>query len=146
MSKVTDAAEEAAEKMSKLIAEKSNKAKRAHGGRTMTNSEGSEKTINQWLSERPEVVMSTMSTHYNLPKLAEEAALAYDRAARSMRGTKARTNFVYSDMPQGSSVTTIVSPDEPQNNLAAILLMSGQIRRGRCQHDVWLTRHASDNR
>ncbi|KAK9120264.1 hypothetical protein Scep_018357 [Stephania cephalantha] len=43
---------------------------------------------------------------------AEEAALAYDRAARSMRGTRARTNFVYSDMPQGSSVTTIVSPDE----------------------------------
>ncbi|KAI4373743.1 hypothetical protein MLD38_011829 [Melastoma candidum] len=58
---------------------------------------------------------------------AEEAALAYDRAARSMRGTKARTNFVYSDMPQGSSVTSIVSPDEPQNNLAAIILMSGQM-------------------
>eukprot|EP00257_Ricinus_communis_P024534 XP_025011948.1 ethylene-responsive transcription factor LEP isoform X2 [Ricinus communis] len=32
---------------------------------------------------------------------AEEAALAYDRAARSMRGFKARTNFVYSDMPGG---------------------------------------------
>ncbi|KAI4368545.1 hypothetical protein MLD38_017092 [Melastoma candidum] len=58
---------------------------------------------------------------------AEDAALAYDRAARSMRGTKARTNFVYSDMPQGSSVTSIVSPDEPQNNLAAIILMSGQM-------------------
>ncbi|KAJ8759406.1 hypothetical protein K2173_006926 [Erythroxylum novogranatense] len=43
---------------------------------------------------------------------AEEAALAYDRAARSMRGSKARTNFVYSDMPHGSSVTSIISPDE----------------------------------
>ena len=47
---------------------------------------------------------------------AEEAALAYDRAARSMRGSRARTNFVYSDMPPGSSVTSIVSPDEPQQN------------------------------
>lgn len=45
---------------------------------------------------------------------AEEAALAYDRAARSMRGSRARTNFVYSDMPPGSSVTSIVSPDESQ--------------------------------
>ncbi|XP_022980062.1 ethylene-responsive transcription factor LEP-like [Cucurbita maxima] len=45
---------------------------------------------------------------------AEEAALAYDRAARSMRGSKARTNFVYSDMPHGSSVTTIISPDDSQ--------------------------------
>ncbi|XP_019180233.1 PREDICTED: ethylene-responsive transcription factor LEP-like [Ipomoea nil] len=46
---------------------------------------------------------------------AEEAALAYDRAARSMRGkSRARTNFVYSDMPPGSSVTSIISPDEPQ--------------------------------
>ncbi|KAJ6341412.1 hypothetical protein OIU78_009560 [Salix suchowensis] len=45
---------------------------------------------------------------------AEEAAVAYDRAARSMRGTKARTNFVYSDMPPASSVTSIISPDESQ--------------------------------
>ena len=43
---------------------------------------------------------------------AEEAALAYDRAARSMRGSRARTNFVYSDTPPGSSVTSIISPDE----------------------------------
>ncbi|KAK4371318.1 hypothetical protein RND71_010793 [Anisodus tanguticus] len=48
---------------------------------------------------------------------AEEAALAYDRAARSMRANNKsnkpiRTNFVYSDMPHGSSVTCIVSPDE----------------------------------
>ncbi|KAF3430889.1 hypothetical protein FNV43_RR25619 [Rhamnella rubrinervis] len=46
---------------------------------------------------------------------AEEAALAYDRAARSMRGSKARTNFVYSDMPHGSSVTSIISPDETRD-------------------------------
>ncbi|KAK4771746.1 hypothetical protein SAY86_013521 [Trapa natans] len=43
---------------------------------------------------------------------AEEAALAYDRAARTMRGPQARTNFVYSDSPAGSTVTSIVSPDE----------------------------------
>ncbi|XP_044465939.1 ethylene-responsive transcription factor LEP-like [Mangifera indica] len=47
---------------------------------------------------------------------AEEAALAYDRASRSMRGLRARTNFVYSDMPAGSSVTSIISPDEQHNN------------------------------
>ncbi|XWS39391.1 hypothetical protein CRYUN_Cryun18bG0050200 [Craigia yunnanensis] len=47
---------------------------------------------------------------------AEEAALAYDRAARSMRGSKARTNFVYSDMPAGSSVTSIISPDESKHD------------------------------
>ncbi|KAF3790458.1 Ethylene-responsive transcription factor [Nymphaea thermarum] len=43
---------------------------------------------------------------------AEEAALAYDRAARTMRGARAKTNFMYSDMPHGSSVTTIISPDD----------------------------------
>ncbi|XP_022748917.1 ethylene-responsive transcription factor LEP-like [Durio zibethinus] len=51
---------------------------------------------------------------------AEEAALAYDRAARSMRGSKARTNFVYSDMPAGSSVTSIISPDESQHDMSSI--------------------------
>lgn len=45
---------------------------------------------------------------------AEEAALAYDRAARSMRGSQARTNFAYSDMPPGSPLTSILSPDEQQ--------------------------------
>ncbi|XP_058096190.1 ethylene-responsive transcription factor LEP-like [Magnolia sinica] len=48
---------------------------------------------------------------------AEEAALAYDRAARSMRGTRARTNFAYPDMPPGSSLTPILSPDESVQNL-----------------------------
>ncbi|CAK9178795.1 unnamed protein product [Ilex paraguariensis] len=47
---------------------------------------------------------------------AEEAALAYDRAARSMRGSRARTNFVYSDMPPGSSVTSILSPDDQSHS------------------------------
>ncbi|KAI4367312.1 hypothetical protein MLD38_023063 [Melastoma candidum] len=51
---------------------------------------------------------------------AEEAALAYDRAARSMRGPRARTNFMYSDMPAGSSVTSIISPDESQQNFSAV--------------------------
>jgi EREBP-like factor len=51
---------------------------------------------------------------------AEEAALAYDRAARSMRGSKARTNFVYSDMPPASSVTCIISPDESQQDNSAL--------------------------
>ncbi|KAB2091082.1 hypothetical protein ES319_A03G166300v1 [Gossypium barbadense] len=51
---------------------------------------------------------------------AEEAALAYDRAARSMRGSKVRTNFVYSDMPVGSSVTSIISPDESQHDMSSI--------------------------
>ncbi|XVE92720.1 hypothetical protein REPUB_Repub01dG0123900 [Reevesia pubescens] len=50
---------------------------------------------------------------------AEEAALAYDRSARSMRGSKARTNFVYSDMPAGSSVTSIISPDESHHDMSS---------------------------
>ncbi|WCJ40261.1 Ethylene-responsive transcription factor LEP [Euphorbia peplus] len=47
---------------------------------------------------------------------AEEAALAYDRAARSIRGPNARTNFVYSNMPAASSVTSIISPDDRQSS------------------------------
>jgi hypothetical protein len=42
---------------------------------------------------------------------AEEAAIAYDRAARNIRGAKARTNFAYPDLPPGSSVTPYLSPD-----------------------------------
>lgn len=57
---------------------------------------------------------------------AEEAALAYDRAARSMRGFKARTNFVYSDMPAGSSVTSIISPDETQHEISALFAPARQ--------------------
>ncbi|MQM09089.1 hypothetical protein Taro_041952 [Colocasia esculenta] len=46
---------------------------------------------------------------------AEEAAVAYDRAARSFRGARARTNFVYHDTPPGSSVTPYLSPDDSQS-------------------------------
>ncbi|KAA8532271.1 hypothetical protein F0562_032304 [Nyssa sinensis] len=61
---------------------------------------------------------------------AEEAALAYDRAARTMRGSRARTNFVYSDMPPGSSVTSIISPDESQHDLSALFANSQQNDQG----------------
>ncbi|XP_065866500.1 ethylene-responsive transcription factor LEP [Euphorbia lathyris] len=44
---------------------------------------------------------------------AEEAALAYDRAARSMRGPTARTNFIYSsDMPNDDQQPPIITNDE----------------------------------
>lgn len=42
---------------------------------------------------------------------AEEAAVAYDRAARTLRGVRARTNFAYPDLPPGSSLTPFLSPD-----------------------------------
>ncbi|RCV06585.1 hypothetical protein SETIT_1G174700v2 [Setaria italica] len=42
---------------------------------------------------------------------AEEAAIAYDRAARNLRGASARTNFAYPDLPPGSSITPYLSPD-----------------------------------
>lgn len=42
---------------------------------------------------------------------AEEAAVAYDRAARTLRGPRARTNFAYPDLPPGSSLTPFLSPD-----------------------------------
>lgn len=44
---------------------------------------------------------------------AEEAAVAYDRAARTLRGARARTNFAYPDLPPGSSITPFLSPDIP---------------------------------
>nr|GEV16168.1 hypothetical protein [Tanacetum cinerariifolium] len=51
---------------------------------------------------------------------AEEAALAYDTAARSMRGSRARTNFLYPDMPPGSSVTSILVPNHRDNSLTQL--------------------------
>ncbi|XP_010929553.2 uncharacterized protein [Elaeis guineensis] len=48
---------------------------------------------------------------------AEEAAVAYDRAARTLRGPRARTNFAYPDLPPGSSLTPFLSPDLQQHNL-----------------------------
>ncbi|XP_010538165.1 PREDICTED: ethylene-responsive transcription factor ERF087-like [Tarenaya hassleriana] len=58
---------------------------------------------------------------------AEEAAMAYDRAARSMRGSTARTNFIYPDMPHGSSVTACVSPDESNRLISEIFNPTGQV-------------------
>ncbi|CAH2034132.1 unnamed protein product [Thlaspi arvense] len=58
---------------------------------------------------------------------AEEAALAYDRAARSIRGLTARTNFVYSDMPRGSSVTSFISPDESQRFISELFNPPSQV-------------------
>ncbi|KAL0798858.1 hypothetical protein Bca101_054033 [Brassica carinata] len=58
---------------------------------------------------------------------AEEAALAYDRAARSIRGLTARTNFVYSDMPRGSSVTSFISPDESQRFISDLFNPTSQL-------------------
>uniref|UniRef100_A0A0D9W4F8 AP2/ERF domain-containing protein n=1 Tax=Leersia perrieri TaxID=77586 RepID=A0A0D9W4F8_9ORYZ len=52
---------------------------------------------------------------------AEEAAVAYDRAARSLRGARARTNFAYPDLPPGSSVTPYLSPDLSDNNSDQLL-------------------------
>ncbi|KQJ99644.1 ethylene-responsive transcription factor LEP [Brachypodium distachyon] len=48
---------------------------------------------------------------------AEEAAIAYDRAARAIRGASARTNFAFPDLPPGSSVTPYLSPDIPADQL-----------------------------
>lgn len=71
---------------------------------------------------------------------AEEAALAYDRAARSMRGSRARTNFVYSDMPPGSSVTSIISPDETRSDFS-MLFVDSQLNdhsgAGGGQHQIY---------
>ncbi|KAL6652813.1 hypothetical protein ACP70R_011738 [Stipagrostis hirtigluma subsp. patula] len=53
---------------------------------------------------------------------AEEAAVAYDRAARSLRGVRARTNFAYPDLPPGSSITPYLSPDLTSGDSAAQLL------------------------
>ncbi|KAK4486810.1 hypothetical protein RD792_006598 [Penstemon davidsonii] len=67
---------------------------------------------------------------------AEEAALAYDRAARSMRGSRARTNFVYSDMPPGSSITSIVSPDDESHHhdfSSSILFAAGDTQQDSSQ-------------
>ncbi|KAM3367175.1 hypothetical protein ACQJBY_016055 [Aegilops geniculata] len=53
---------------------------------------------------------------------AEEAAVAYDRAARSLRGVRARTNFAYPDLPPGSSITPYLSPDLTSDDNAVQLL------------------------
>ncbi|KAG1338653.1 ethylene-responsive transcription factor FZP [Cocos nucifera] len=45
---------------------------------------------------------------------AQEAALAYDRAALSMKGTQARTNFIYTDTPI-STFHSLLTPFHSQN-------------------------------
>ncbi|MCL7040875.1 hypothetical protein MKW94_001873 [Papaver nudicaule] len=45
---------------------------------------------------------------------AQEAALAYDRAALSMKGTQARTNFMYTD---NTNYHTLLTPFSTQNYL-----------------------------
>ncbi|KAK4283539.1 hypothetical protein QN277_000479 [Acacia crassicarpa] len=45
---------------------------------------------------------------------AQEAALAYDRAALSMKGSQARTNFIYSDTNNSDSFHTLLSPLDVQ--------------------------------
>ncbi|KMZ74632.1 hypothetical protein ZOSMA_124G00230 [Zostera marina] len=49
---------------------------------------------------------------------SEEAAVAYDSAARSLRGSQARTNFTYGEIPARSSVAnaTYFSPDDVIEN------------------------------
>ncbi|KAL6843415.1 hypothetical protein ACP4OV_026737 [Aristida adscensionis] len=54
---------------------------------------------------------------------AEEAAVAYDRAARSLRGARARTNFAYPDLPPGSSITPYLSPDLTSGDNATAQLL-----------------------
>ncbi|XP_077219411.1 integrase-type DNA-binding superfamily protein [Tasmannia lanceolata] len=44
---------------------------------------------------------------------AQEAALAYDRAALNMKGTQARTNFIYPD--NTTPFQTLLTPFDPQN-------------------------------
>lgn len=57
---------------------------------------------------------------------AQEAALAYDRAALSMKGTQARTNFIYSNINAPNSLLFGSQPLEihPQVAAAAIVLPS----------------------
>ncbi|XP_047952646.1 ethylene-responsive transcription factor LEP-like [Salvia hispanica] len=49
---------------------------------------------------------------------AEEAAMAYDYAARSMHGSNAYTNFVYPDGRHRGSLTNITAPHEPEYELS----------------------------
>ncbi|KAI7749710.1 hypothetical protein M8C21_023378 [Ambrosia artemisiifolia] len=45
---------------------------------------------------------------------AQEAALAYDRAALSMKGTQARTNFIYSTDHDNTNFHSLISPIDVQ--------------------------------
>ncbi|KAG2721524.1 hypothetical protein I3843_02G072000 [Carya illinoinensis] len=58
---------------------------------------------------------------------AQEAALAYDRAALSMKGTQARTNFVYSD---NSTFHSLMAPFDKQS-----LLLTSQLNLTTTQNE-----------
>ncbi|KAJ7536854.1 hypothetical protein O6H91_12G084900 [Diphasiastrum complanatum] len=64
---------------------------------------------------------------------AEEAALAYDTAARSMRGSKARTNFVYDSLPTDSASARmqIVNDLMPAYKSSNSLEMSRELQSSR---------------
>ncbi|XP_055815182.1 ethylene-responsive transcription factor ERF086 [Solanum dulcamara] len=48
---------------------------------------------------------------------AQEAALAYDRAALSMKGTQARTNFIYTSDSANTNFPSLISPFEHVQNM-----------------------------
>lgn len=48
---------------------------------------------------------------------AQEAALAYDRAALSMKGTQARTNFIYTCDSANTNSPSLISPFEHVQNM-----------------------------
>ncbi|CAM6040535.1 unnamed protein product [Sphagnum compactum] len=76
---------------------------------------------------------------------AEDAAMAYDWAARSMRGSKARTNFVPAAAVCNSTTTTsammITSPSRNPDNLNSILPASlnptGQLASQQSSRGEW---------
>ncbi|CDO98892.1 unnamed protein product [Coffea canephora] len=68
---------------------------------------------------------------------AQEAALAYDRAALSMKGTQARTNFVYSD---NTNFHSLISPFDLQSVLQPSHLLTKNQNK---QHDA--TKHTSSS-
>lgn len=71
---------------------------------------------------------------------AEEAAVAYDRAARTLRGPRARTNFAYPDLPPGSSLTPFLSPDVTTYNQSYPFYMTSDPDVGSlCAHQPSVT-------
>ncbi|XP_076906919.1 uncharacterized protein LOC143563208 [Bidens hawaiensis] len=57
---------------------------------------------------------------------AQEAALAYDRAALSMKGTQARTNFIYSTDHDNSNLHSLISPLDVQTLFPPTQLLNAQ--------------------
>ncbi|XP_076936195.1 uncharacterized protein LOC143603202 [Bidens hawaiensis] len=57
---------------------------------------------------------------------AQEAALAYDRAALSMKGTQARTNFIYSTDHDNSNLHSLISPLDVQTLFPPTQLFNAQ--------------------